>query len=224
MISGKAIGTSIIALMLLCVSDVVSARFLSNDPKPFTASNVQTFNRYAYGNNNPYKYVDPDGREAGQPFPTVRAAAHDAVVSINPKSISENKEYVGMIYKNPADGKFYATEPLQGSGTTGKPSLPPNGLGSEARYHTHGNYSVKGKDGQPVATGDAKSDAYNSDHPSSTDKSSGQAFQKMYAPWKEYLGTPSGTVIEYHPATGQEIIVTDENKNDGASNKSDEVK
>ncbi|RUO35493.1 hypothetical protein CWE13_11220 [Aliidiomarina shirensis] len=29
----------------------------------FTASNPMMFNRYAYGNNNPYKYVDPDGME-----------------------------------------------------------------------------------------------------------------------------------------------------------------
>ena len=36
-------------------------RFLSNDPVGFTPSNVQSFNRYAYANNNPYKYWDPDG-------------------------------------------------------------------------------------------------------------------------------------------------------------------
>ena len=36
-------------------------RFISADPIGFTASNVQSFNRYAYANNNPYKYYDPDG-------------------------------------------------------------------------------------------------------------------------------------------------------------------
>ena len=41
--------------------DPVIGRFYSNDPVGFT--NVHTFNRYAYANNNPYKYVDPDGRE-----------------------------------------------------------------------------------------------------------------------------------------------------------------
>lgn len=39
-------------------------RFLSNDPVSFDTNNVQSFNRYAYGNNNPYKYTDPDGRLA----------------------------------------------------------------------------------------------------------------------------------------------------------------
>jgi uncharacterized protein RhaS with RHS repeats len=39
--------------------DPVIGRFYSNDPIGYT--NVHTFNRYAYANNNPYKYVDPDG-------------------------------------------------------------------------------------------------------------------------------------------------------------------
>ena len=42
--------------------DPVIGRFYSNDPVGFTASNPMMFNRYAYANNNPYKFVDPDGR------------------------------------------------------------------------------------------------------------------------------------------------------------------
>jgi len=44
--------------------DSVTGRFLAVDPVGFKENNLQMFNRYAYGNNNPYKYVDPDG-EAG---------------------------------------------------------------------------------------------------------------------------------------------------------------
>ncbi len=36
-------------------------RFISVDPVSFQEGNIHSFNRYAYGNNNPYKYVDPDG-------------------------------------------------------------------------------------------------------------------------------------------------------------------
>jgi RHS repeat-associated protein len=36
-------------------------RFLAIDPVGFTESNPQSFNRYAYANNNPYRYVDPNG-------------------------------------------------------------------------------------------------------------------------------------------------------------------
>jgi RHS repeat-associated protein len=42
--------------------DPVIGRFYSNDPVGF--KNVHNFNRYAYARNNPYKYIDPDGRDA----------------------------------------------------------------------------------------------------------------------------------------------------------------
>jgi RHS repeat-associated protein len=37
------------------------ARFVSIDPASGVSDNPQTWNRYAYALNNPYKYVDPDG-------------------------------------------------------------------------------------------------------------------------------------------------------------------
>ena len=42
--------------------DPVIGRFMGVDPVPFQESAVQSFNRYAYGANNPYKFTDPDGR------------------------------------------------------------------------------------------------------------------------------------------------------------------
>lgn len=44
--------------------DPVLGRFLSIDPVDFQDKNIHSFNRYAYGNNNPLKYKDPDGRAA----------------------------------------------------------------------------------------------------------------------------------------------------------------
>lgn len=44
--------------------DPALGRFLSADPVGFHESNPVSFNRYAYANNNPLKYVDPDGRIA----------------------------------------------------------------------------------------------------------------------------------------------------------------
>ena len=41
-------------------------RFLSADPIQFQEDNFLSFNRYAYANNNPYKFTDPDGREVVQ--------------------------------------------------------------------------------------------------------------------------------------------------------------
>jgi len=39
-------------------------RFLAIDPAGFDPQNPQSFNRYAYANNNPYGFVDPDGNFA----------------------------------------------------------------------------------------------------------------------------------------------------------------
>ena len=42
--------------------DPVAGRFLSIDPVTTDANNGKSFNRYAYANNNPYRFIDPDGR------------------------------------------------------------------------------------------------------------------------------------------------------------------
>lgn len=41
--------------------DPTLGRFMGVDPAAFQESAVHSFNRYSYGNNNPYRYVDPDG-------------------------------------------------------------------------------------------------------------------------------------------------------------------
>lgn len=43
--------------------DPVLGRFMARDPAEFSPKNVQSFNRYAYANNNPYRFGDPDGRD-----------------------------------------------------------------------------------------------------------------------------------------------------------------
>ena len=42
--------------------DPVVGRFMGVDPQHFDENNLHSFNRYAYANNNPYRYVGPDGR------------------------------------------------------------------------------------------------------------------------------------------------------------------
>jgi RHS repeat-associated protein len=41
--------------------DPLIGRFMGVDPQGFEERNEQSFNRYAYANNNPLRYVDPDG-------------------------------------------------------------------------------------------------------------------------------------------------------------------
>ncbi len=42
--------------------DPTIGRFMGIDPVGVDEGNIHSFNRYAYANNNPYKFVDPDGR------------------------------------------------------------------------------------------------------------------------------------------------------------------
>jgi len=63
--------------------DPVIGRFYSNDPVGFSTSNPMLFNRYAYANNNPYAFIDPDGNNPRRvvmqmlkdPVRTVRSAS-----------------------------------------------------------------------------------------------------------------------------------------------------
>ena len=55
-----------LSLGLFFLSNQAVAKFMSVDPvgalQHINQGNIQGFNRYAYVNNNPYRYTDPDGR------------------------------------------------------------------------------------------------------------------------------------------------------------------
>ncbi len=57
----------------------IVGRFLSVDEVGFLESNPSSFNRYAYANNNPYRYIDPDGNEPKDVTDNLRGRQQDAV-------------------------------------------------------------------------------------------------------------------------------------------------
>jgi RHS repeat-associated protein len=63
--------------------DPVLGRFMGVDPVGFQEDNIHSFNKYAYGNNNPYKYIDKDGKYAELVFEAVS-------ITVGFKSLIEN--------------------------------------------------------------------------------------------------------------------------------------
>jgi RHS repeat-associated protein len=74
--------------------DPLVGRFLSTDPIAFNASSPFTFNRYAYANNNPYRYTDPTG-QCLQCFAAVAGALIAGAVNVGVQ-MATNEPGVGI--------------------------------------------------------------------------------------------------------------------------------
>jgi len=88
-------------------------RFMGVDPAGFSEDNIHSYSRYAYGNNNPYKYLDPDGNS---PFDIGFFIADSiklgiAINSGNPAAIQAAAadlagSAIGLISPVPGTGQF----------------------------------------------------------------------------------------------------------------------
>lgn len=106
-------------------------------------------------------------------------AAYRVVNRINPRSVRENREYGGWVYRN-GDGSYGSTAPVRGTYDSVNLGIPgqvvPSGTVATASYHTHGAFDPR-YDNENFSSQDFRVDAY----------------------WNVdgYLGTPSGHFL-YH--------------------------
>lgn len=193
--------------------DPIAGRFLAVDPRKPVSGELFNFNRYAYANNNPQRYIDRDGQNPGDAFHTPEMAALDALRYINGMSISTNHEYMGYIIVS--NGQFVATSPVQISETGGNSGAPEN-TKIVGDYHTHGNYSIRNSDGTITVTGDPQKDNLNSDNFSPSDKNRYQELAKLLGQYRGYLGTPGQKYyIYYNGAKGDLSQIVQQQQEEG---------
>lgn len=143
--------------------DPVVGRFLSTDPDPVKTSAAWNFNRYAYAGNNPYRYIDPDGRAVtctedqcearGESVTIVEAAVDVATLGII---------YASQLVKNLLSGpEPMQSESTENSGATSDSPPLPEGLvgeqdsGSRTQGGRHNSGPLSEENG---GTGNAEAD------------------------------------------------------------------
>jgi RHS repeat-associated protein len=151
-------------------------RFMGFDPAAGDPGDIHGFNRYAYGNNNPYKFVDPDGRQAvliefGIPALLVGGLYYKLQTPERQRelAISFQRSFEGIFHSDPSvpadpngnanTGAHNGNEPY--SGPVGEPVVVVDNKGNaisvgqeqQVKTSPNGDYQqVLGTDGQP--TGD----------------------------------------------------------------------
>jgi hypothetical protein len=164
-------------------------RFTTMDP---LCEKYYSVSPYAYCLNNPVRYVDPDGKDPGDVFKTVRQAAYDWGMYYNGASILRGHEFGSTIYIVKKDGEsvgysYSVANEGKGDGHV-NPSLPPHLEKEVADIHSHENYP-----------------GYDVNNFSGTDKRDND--------WRKnvgYVTTPNGSLLEYDSSTKKtESVRTD---------------
>jgi RHS repeat-associated protein len=131
--------------------DLIAGRFLSVDPVTTNATSGDHFNRYVYGENNPYKYVDPDGRLGVLALvpPALEAAAAWLGTSTGAAVVGASAGVALGVAIHSNDSTSAGTKPAEATpaipaGQVGAPALGPSV--SESRASPKGAQDVDKKD------------------------------------------------------------------------------
>lgn len=143
--------------------------------------------------------VSPESRSRN----SIDAAAFDGLEVANPRSIQNNLEYGGLVYQNPATGRYSASNPISGTVDGFNPGdvTVPSGSTVVGDYHTHGDYSEVDDTGAINRTTNPSADDFNSDGFSQPDFDGISADGKGVKDYTGYLGTPGGEYRRYDPAS-----------------------
>jgi RHS repeat-associated protein len=171
-------------------------RWLSRDPIEETGGD----NLFVYAGNSPIRSRDPLGlkcpdmtepmspqdmifvNQGGANSPS--EAALEILKIANPRSISEDVEYGGSVYRDPGTGYYFSTTPIRGESRT----YDPLSVGTPADAQVVGDYHTHGATGMNEFT--------------MPDKAGNTGRSNFIPGYQGYLGTPSGQFFQYNPVTG----------------------
>ena len=144
-------------------------------------------NMYAYCENDPVNYYDPDGCAPGDLFNTVDAAARDFAMIYNAMSINEDLEFGARVFSKRVNGatKYYYETPFRGTSDSIIP-LAIYVFGTVASLHTHAAYDP----------------AYGGGNNSFSDQD-----KKWLHGTYVYVATTNGSLYKYYKKTGKTIAL-----------------
>lgn len=132
--------------------DPAVGRFYSNDPIGFR--DVHSFNRYAYANNNPYKYTDPDGKSSLSMVPlvvipiVVIVMYHHAIKNKGKASNNRRPGYKPLMNESSGDSSDSSDNDQSSDGESGSYT---NTHESGKKYHGKGKRKRSQKSGRRQA-------------------------------------------------------------------------
>ncbi|MFC1398689.1 RHS repeat domain-containing protein [Acinetobacter lactucae] len=193
--------------------DPILGRFTGMDPVDYQEDNLHSFNRYAYANNNPYKYVDPDGNHPlvymlgvglgaisladGEP-PQAKAGktVNIAAQGFKKTAVSEG---VSRGIANQAKEIRRKTDTLQ-PGKFAEKSIPARGAQRNFTKEERGKINAIGKDTGCHTCGSkeskTKSGNFIPDHQPPNGLNSSNGSQKLYPHCKDCSGKQAGQVTQ----------------------------
>lgn len=109
--------------------DPTLGRFTGIDPVDFQEKNLHSFNRYAYANNNPYKFVDPDGKLPILLIPVITFVAKEVMAEVASQATGGATDFLSTRRMATKAGSF-AVSKLSAAVQTANKEIAKKGTGS----------------------------------------------------------------------------------------------